>query len=113
MVVMYLLRADTSPRWKIRCIQHVATRQSMQEGVLLDAREQVSLRPGRPAASVRDTPGVRTAPWSPQRHNRLGFGSSFFSPAVNKSVCCACGLLPLGVAFLAPVLYLVFSVMEQ
>jgi len=65
MVVMYLLRADTSPRWKIRCIQHVATRQSMQEGVLPNASAQVSPRPGRPAASVRDTPGVCTAPWSP------------------------------------------------
>ena len=72
MVVMYLLRADTSPRWKIRCIQHVATRQSMQEGVLPDARAQVSPRPGRPAASVRDTPGVRTTRWSPPAPQPLG-----------------------------------------
>jgi len=84
MVVMYLLRADTSPRWKIRCIQHVATRQSMQEGVLPDARAQVSPRPGRPAASVRDTPGVRTAPWSPPAPQPLGLWLLFLLPCCQQ-----------------------------
>ena len=90
MVVMYLLRADTSPRWKIRCIQHVATRQSMQEGVLPDARAQVSPRPGRPAASVRDTPGVRTAPWSPPAPQPLGLWLLLLLPCCQpESLLCA------------------------
>jgi hypothetical protein len=49
----------------------------------------------------------------PHRHHRFGFGSSCCAPAVNKSVCCARGLLPPGIAFLAQVLDGVFSVMEQ
>ena len=58
--VVYLLRADKSSRWQPWCLPDVVTRSACAQHYDL-----------------------------PQCHHRLGFGSSFFSPAVNKSVCCA------------------------